>query len=240
MPYYPIFLDLKDQNVLVVGGGKVAERKILNLLTYGCRIHVVSPGLTSQLEKMVVEKKIQHIPEQSLNQAMSEAFMIIAATDDPAVNGQIASRAKEKGLLVNAVDQPRDCNFIMPSIVRSGDLQIAISTGGKSPALAKKIRKELQALFGSEYGSLVELLGMLRTEVLARTDPSFENKPLFENLVNSDLLELIRNGDIDGIRATLRYTLGANFPVDDIVTQVFKKQPRRKVDKTKGSRQKQR
>jgi precorrin-2 dehydrogenase/sirohydrochlorin ferrochelatase len=240
MPYYPIFLDLRDKNVLVVGGGKVAERKILNLLRYGCRIHVVSPGLTSQLKKLVSEKKIQHIPEQSLNQAMTEASIVIAATDDPVVNGQIASRAKKKGLLVNAVDQPRDCNFIMPSIVRSGDLQIAISTGGKSPALAKKIRKELQAMYGSEYGSLVELLGMLRSEVLARTDPSSENKPLFENLVNSDLLQLIRKGDIDGIRATLRSTLGASFPVDDIVTQVFKKQPRRRVSKAKGSRQKQR
>jgi len=240
MSYYPIFLDLKDKNVLVVGGGKVAERKILNLLRYGCRIHVVSPELTSQLEKLVVEKRIQHIPEQSLNQAMNKAFMVIAATDDPAVNGQIASRAKEKGLLVNAVDQPRDCNFIMPSIVKRGDLQIAISTGGKSPALAKKIRKELQTWFGSEYGSLAKLLGMLRTEVLAQGDTSSENKPFFENLVNSDLLELIRTGDIDGIRATLRSTLGASFPVDDIVKRVFKKQTRREVDKGKGSRQNQR
>jgi precorrin-2 dehydrogenase/sirohydrochlorin ferrochelatase len=237
--YYPIFLDLRDKNVLVVGGGKVAERKILNLLRYGCRIHVVSPGLTSQLEKLVAEKKIQHIPEQSLNQAMSEASMVIAATDDPAVNGQIASRAKEQGLLVNAVDQPQDCNFIMPSIVKSGDLQIAISTGGKSPALAKKIRKELQVLFGSEYASLVDLLGMLRTEVLAQGGTSSVNKPTFNNLVNSDLLDLIRKGDIDGIRATLRSTLGAGFPVDDIVKRVFKKQTRRTVDKGKGSRQKQ-
>ena len=228
--YYPIFVDLHNKNVLVVGGGEVAERKILNLLRYGCRIHVVSPELTSQLEKLVAEKKIQHIPEQSLNEAMSESYMVIAATDDPVVNGQIASRAKERGLLFNAVDQPRDCNFIMPSIVKSGDLQIAISTGGKSPALAKKIRKEMQTLFGSEYGSLVELLGMLRTEVLARSDRSSENKPTFENLVNSDLLELIRKDDIDGIRAVLRSILGEDFPVDDIVAQVFTNQRRRTVD----------
>jgi precorrin-2 dehydrogenase/sirohydrochlorin ferrochelatase len=238
--YYPVFLDLRNKIVLVVGGGKVAERKILNLLRYGCRIHVVSLGLTSQLEKLVSEKKIQHIPEQSLNRAMSEAFMVIAATDDPAVNGQIASRAREQGLLVNAVDQPRDCNFIMPSIVRSGDLQLAISTGGKSPALAKRIRKELQALFGSEYGSFIELLGMLRAKVLAKSGTSSKNKSLFENLVNSDLLGLIRKGDIDGIRATLRSTLGAGFPVDDIVMRVFKKPTMRTVDKGKGSKQKQR
>ena len=234
MPYYPIFLDLENQNVLVVGGGEVAERKILNLLRYGCRIHVVSPELTSQLEKLVAEKKIQHIPEQSLNEAMSEVYMVIAATDDPVVNGQIASLAKEQGLLFNAVDQPRDCNFIMPSIVKSEDLQIAISTGGKSPALAKKIRKEMQTQFGSEYGSFVKLLGMLRTEVLARGDRPSKNKRTFENLVNSDLLELIRKGDIDGIRAALRSILGKSFPVDDIVAQVFTNQRRRTFDKDQG------
>jgi len=236
--YYPIFLNLKDQNVLVVGGGKVAERKIVNLLKYGCRIHVVSPQLTARLKKLVAEEKIQHIPEQSLNRFMTKASMVIAATDDTVVNSQIASRAKEKGLLVNAVDQPRDCNFIMPSIVKSGDLQIAISTGGKSPALAKKIRKELQALFGSEYGSLVRLLGAIREEVLAQGAASSKNKAFFENLANSDLLELIRKGDIHGIRAALKSTLMPGFPVDDIVMRVFKKQRRGTPNKGKGSRQK--
>jgi precorrin-2 dehydrogenase/sirohydrochlorin ferrochelatase len=221
MAYYPIFLNLNNQNVIVVGGGEVAERKILNLLRYGCHIHVVSHELTAQLEKLVAENKIKRIPEQSLNQAMSKACMVIAATDDPVVNGQIASRAKEQGLLFNAVDQPRDCNFIMPSIVRSGDLQIAISSGGKSPALTKKIRKEMQTLFGSEYGSFVELLGMIRTEVLARSDRSSENKRTFENLVNSDLLELIRKGDIGGVKSRLKSILGKNFPIERILKEVF-------------------
>ncbi len=234
MPYYPIFLDLRNKSVLVVGGGEVAERKILNLLKYGCNIHVVSHELTPQLEKLVAENKIQHIPEHSLNDAMSKACMVIAATDDPVVNRQIASRAKERGLLFNAVDQPRDCNFIMPSIVRSGDLQIAISSGGKSPALTKKIRKEMQTQFGPEYGSFVELLGILRAEVLARSDASSENKRTFENLVNSDLLELIRKGDIDGVKSTLKSILGESLPVDDIVMQVFTKQKRRAVDKNQG------
>jgi precorrin-2 dehydrogenase/sirohydrochlorin ferrochelatase len=221
MAYYPIFLNLNNQNVIVVGGGEVAERKILNLLRYGCHIHVVSHELTAQLEKLVAENKIKRIPEQSLNQAMSKAYMVIAATNDPVVNGQIASRAKERGLLFNAVDQPRDCNFIMPSIVRSGDLQIAISSGGKSPALTKKIRKEMQTLFGSEYGSFVELLGMIRTEVLARSDRSSENKRTFENLVNSDLLELIRKGDIGGVKSRLKSILGKNFPIERILKEVF-------------------
>ena len=222
--YYPIFVDLRNKTVLVVGAGEVAERKILNLMKYGCRIHVVSHELTPQLQKLVAENKIQHIPEKSLNETMSKARMVIAATDDPVVNRQIASRAQERGLLFNAVDQPRDCNFIMPSIVKRGDLQIAISSGGKSPALTKKIRKEMQTQFGPEYGSFVELLGMIRTEVLAQRDTSSENKRTFENLVNSNLLGLIRKGDINGIKSTLKSILGKNLPVEEIVMQVFTKQ----------------
>ena len=93
---------------------------------------------------------------------MNDAFMVIAATNDPKVNSTIAAKAKERGLLINAVDQPGDCNFIMPSIVKRGDLHIAISTAGKSPALAKKIRKQMELTFGQEYGAFLELMGIKR------------------------------------------------------------------------------
>jgi len=220
MPYYPVFLDLDNQKVIVVGGGEVAQRKIKNLLIYGCRIYIVSPDLTPDLEQLIADKKIHRIPYESLGKAMVDAFMVIAATDDPEINAQIASQAKEQGILVNAVDQPGDCNFIMPSIVRRGDLQIAISTAGKSPALAKKIRKEMDTMFGPEYGSLVELLGLLRMRLLPQGQPSSENKILFQKLVDSNLLELIKKGDWNGIKATLRSILGEGFPIEDIVNQV--------------------
>jgi len=222
MPYYPIFLDLNHQNVVVVGGGDVAERKIKNLLIYGCTIYISSPHLTPHLQQLVATKKIHHIPYESLDSYMDDTFMVIAATDDNEVNSKIASQAKKHGLLINTVDQPKDCNFIMPSIVKRGNLQIAISTAGKSPALAKKIRKNLESTFGPEYDSFVELLGIIRTKLLYQDQPSSTNKIIFQQLVDSNLLEMITHKNWDGMRATLKSILGEGFPIEDTLTQVFK------------------
>jgi len=222
MPYYPIFLDLNNQNVIVVGGGEVAERKIKNLLIYGCTIYISSPHLTPHLQQLVAAKKIYHIPDESLDTYIDTGFMVIAATDDAEVNSKIASQAKKHGLLINTVDQPKDCNFIMPSIVKRGNLQIAISTAGKSPALAKKIRKELQNTFPPEYDLLTELLGIIRTKLLSQNQSSSKNKVIFQQLVEVNLLEMITNKNWDGIQTTLQSILGENFPIGDILTKAFK------------------
>ena len=222
MPYYPIFLDLNNQNVIVVGGGEVAERKIKNLLIYGCTIYISSPHLTPHLQQLVSAKKIHHISDESLDAYMDTAFMVIAATDDSEVNSKIATQAKKHGLLINAVDQPKDCNFIMPSIVKRGNLQIAISTAGKSPALAKKIRKELQNTFTPEYDLLTELLGIIRTKLLSLNQSSSENKVIFQQLVEANLLEMITHKNWEGIQTTLHSILGKNFPVEDVLTKAFK------------------
>ena len=221
MPYYPIFVDLKDQGVLVVGGGEVAERKIKNLLTHSCRIYISSPNLTSYLKALVDRGEVRIIDPDSLDESLDKVFMVIAATDDSALNSRIASKAKERGILVNSVDQPRDCTFIVPSIVKSGDLQIAISTAGKSPALAKKIRGELESTFGPEYASFIELLGLLRRELISKGRPSPNNKIIFQRLVNSPLLELIKEGNIEGVSNTLSSVLGRDFPVEGIVNRIF-------------------
>ncbi len=220
MPYFPIFLDIENQKVIIVGGGEVAERKIRNLLIYGCRIYMISPHLTPHLQQLVAKGKIRHVSYESLGTFMNDALMVIVATDDPEVNSQIASQTKEHGLLVNVVDQPGDCNFIMPSIVKRGDLQIAISTAGKSPALAKKIRKEMEVMFGPEYGSLIELLGIIRIKLLSRGQPSAKNKIIFQKLVDSNLLQLIKEGNWNGVRATIKSILGEDFPIEDIVKQL--------------------
>lgn len=221
MSYYPIFVDLKDQGVLVVGGGEVAERKIKNLLTHSCRIYVSSPDLTSYLKALVDRGEVLLIDPDSLDESLDTVFMVIAATDDPALNSRIASKAKKRGILVNSVDQPRDCTFIMPSIVKSGDLQIAISTAGKSPALAKKIRGELENTFGPEYASFIELLGLLRRELISKGRPSPDNKIIFQRLVNSPLLGLFKEGNREGVINTLSSILGGDFPVEGIVNRVF-------------------
>jgi precorrin-2 dehydrogenase / sirohydrochlorin ferrochelatase len=221
MPYYPIFVDLHDQNVLVVGGGEVAERKIQNLLTHGCRLSIASLHLSPSLKELVDCGTLRLIDPDSLDESLDTVFLVIAATDDPALNSRIASKAKARGILVNSVDQPRDCTFIMPSVVRAGALQIAISTGGKSPALAKKIRCELEGTFGPEYASLIELLGLIRRELLSKGKPSSDNKIIFQRLVDSPLLYLIKEGNIEGVKRTLSSLLGEEFPVEGIVNRVF-------------------
>jgi precorrin-2 dehydrogenase/sirohydrochlorin ferrochelatase len=222
MPYYPIFLDLNNQNILVVGGGGVAERKIKNLLQYSCTLYISSPHLTPYLRQLIAEKKIYRIPHESIDTYMKDAFMVIAATDDSEVNKIIASRAKKHNLLVNAVDQPKDCNFIMPSIVKRGNLQIAISTGGKSPALAKKIRKNLEHSFPSAYDTFIELLGIIRKKLLSQNQPTSRNKLIFQQLVDSNLLEMITSKNEDGIRETLQSILGDDFPIENMLKEAFK------------------
>ena len=223
MPYFPIFLDLSDHNVIVIGGGEVAERKIKNLMAYGCEIYIVSPRLTPHLRQLVAKGKAHHLSDESLlDTLLDDALMVIAATDDAKVNTQTASRAKEHGILVNVVDKPEECTFIMPSIVKRGDLQIAISTAGKSPALAKKIRKQMDGMFGPEYCLFLELLGLLRGKILAQGRASSKNEIIFRQLVDSNLLELIKKGNWEGVSATLTSILGADFPIEDTVEQVFR------------------
>lgn len=222
MLYYPIFLNLNNQNVLIVGGGEVAERKVRNLLTYGCHIYIMSLHLTPCLKKLIEEGCITRISQDSLNKCIDQVVMVIAATDDAGFNSQIAARAKERRVPVNVVDQPSDCSFIVPSVVRRGDLQIAISTGGKSPALAKKTRKMLEAIFGPEYGVFLEIMGRIRTKLLSRETTSSENKITFQRVVDSGLLELIRSHDIEGAKTILKSILENDFPVDEILNQVLK------------------
>ena len=132
---------------------------------------------------------------------------MIAATDDEKLNREISVKARERGLLINAVDQPEDCNFIVPSIVRKGDLIIAISTSGRSPALAKKVRKDLEGRFGPEYGQFLVLMGLLREEILSRGLPQEENGRLFAEVVDSGILEALSAGDWEEARACLRQVL---------------------------------
>ena len=191
MNYYPVFLDLKDKKALVVGGGKVAERKIETLLNCGALIRLVSRELTGKLELLVENGDALHVGEHFKEQDLDEVFLVIAATDDKKLNRRVSEAARKRGLLVNAVDQPADCNFIVPSIVKRGALLVAISTSGKSPGLAKKIRRNLESQFGDEYGVFLTLMGELRREILSFGLPSEENSRVFHEIVDSDILNAI-------------------------------------------------
>ena len=192
MRYYPLFLDISRRRCVVVGSGKVAERKIERLLACGARVEVVGKVLTPALDALKENRRIVHHETDYEEALIHGAFLVIGATDNDVVNGRIAGDARALGILVNIVDEPARCDFILPSIVERGDLSIAVSTGGKSPALAKKLRMELDALYGPEYAILLEIMGKLREKMIAESRPSAENRERFEAVVTSGILDHIR------------------------------------------------
>lgn len=217
MSYYPIIVNLRGKKALVVGGGRVAERKIETLLQSSASVHLVSRELTDTLSRYVEEHKITYLGDTFGEAQLDGAFMVIAATDDPALNRRVSLASEKRHILVNAVDQPEDCNFIVPSILKRGDLIIAVSTSGKSPALARKIRQELESTFGEEYQILLALMGRLRKEVLSLGLSSAENKAIFRKLVETGLLSAIEKRDRDEVAAILSKALGRTVSRDDVV-----------------------
>jgi precorrin-2 dehydrogenase len=217
MSYYPVLLQLEGKSALVVGGGGVAQRKVEALLDCGAKISIVSRELTESLASMVDAGKINLLGDRFHERQLENAFVVIAATDDEDLNREISQKARERGLLINAVDQPEDCNFIVPSIVRKGDLIIAISTSGKSPALAKKVRKDLDRRFGPEYEQFLVLMGLLRTEVLARGLSQSENSRIFGQVVDSGILKALSEGDWDEAQAGLRRIFMDDPALEDIL-----------------------
>ena len=166
--YYPAFLDLRDRRCLVVGGGAVAERKVEALRDAGARVVVVSPTLTGALDALVAAGSIEHRARRFRRHDTRGCALVVAATGVRTVDDAVAAAARRVRALVNVVDRPAACDFILPSVLRRGDLQIAVSTGGTSPALAREIRRRLEAEIGDDYGELVASVGRARARLRAR------------------------------------------------------------------------
>ncbi|RJR39789.1 MAG: bifunctional precorrin-2 dehydrogenase/sirohydrochlorin ferrochelatase [Deltaproteobacteria bacterium] len=208
MKTYPVFVRLDERPCLVVGGGAVGERKVQDLLEAGARVTVVSPELTPALAAMAARGEIRHLPGDFQEEQVQGMALVVGATDDMEVNAKVSAAAQARNIWVNIVDQPDLCTFIVPAQVRRGELTLAISTGGASPALARKIREELEEHFGPEYGPYLALMQAVRTRVLAarRGDP--ENAVLFKRLVDSPLLPALSRGDINEAKKILQEVLG--------------------------------
>jgi precorrin-2 dehydrogenase/sirohydrochlorin ferrochelatase len=213
MKYYPVNLDMTNKRCVVVGGGDIAERKVERLLACGAQVTVVSKSLTLVLKARKKTGQMDHIDRDYEDQALDGAFMVIGATDRNDVNERISKDAMARGLLVNIVDDPDRCNFILPSLVQQGDLSIAISTGGKSPALAKKLRKELEKQYGPEYQTLLVIMGILRKRILAGDQRAADNKAVFEDLVHSDILQAIREKDRGRVNTIIHDLTGISMDV---------------------------
>jgi len=193
--YYPAYLDIKGKKCLVAGGGEIAERKINLLLKCGGSVSVVSPELTRRLKELNSKGKIKFFKENFKEKYLKDIFLVIGATDNNKVNIKIYKAAAKKNILVNIVDSPEMCNFIVPSIAERGDLIIAVSTGGKSPALAKKLRKELEDRYKFEYAKFLNIMGDLRKKISSKIRDKKKREEIYNKLVDSDIINLIRDGN---------------------------------------------
>src|SRR5215510_1264858 len=166
MALYPIFLKLEGRKVLIVGGGKVAEEKIYAVLRSATDVTVVAPQINHRIRDWAESGWLRHIAEEYRAGTAKDYFLVIACTDSETVNRKIYAEAQQAGVLCNAVDDPGHCDFYAPAVVHRGDFQIAISTGGNSPALAQRVRKKLEVEYGPEYASWIAWLGRMREGIM--------------------------------------------------------------------------
>src|SRR6266700_650784 len=163
MALYPIFLKLEGHKVLVVGGGAVAEQKIEAVLRSATDVTVIAPQVTERIRLWAEQGRLNHLTSEYRQGLAQGYFLVIACTDSEAINHAVYAEARQSGALANAVDDPGYCDFYAPAVVSRGEFQIAISTGGQSPALSQRVRKHLEQQFGPEYEPWIDWLGRMRT-----------------------------------------------------------------------------
>jgi len=189
--YYPIFMNIEAQQVLVVGGGSVALRKVQTLLQHGALVHIVSPRLVPELKDLIDDKICFWSEKNYSRDDAQEAMLVFSCTEKEEVNAQVAKDAKAHHRLVNVVDDPEKCSFIVPSSMERGDLKIAVSTGGSSPIVARQIRAELQALYGQEMAEYLSLLKTWRS--LAKGGLPPERRSIFwRRVTDGEVRQLIK------------------------------------------------
>ncbi len=197
--YYPMMVDLVGRRCLVVGGGAVAERKVRALLEAGGEVMVVSPTLSPDLKALKREGRIVHLARPYELGDLAGSFLVIGAADDRDVNSRLADEAESAGVLANVADSPSASTFLVPAVLTRGDLVIAVSTGGDSPALARKIKEDLESLFGEEYAEMLTVLERIRERAKREVADPGRRRALFERAVKANLLSLIRSRDAAGI-----------------------------------------
>lgn len=186
--YYPIMLNIKNRKCGVVGGGKVAHRKILSLLECGAEVIVVSREIIQDIEILVQKNKIQYIEDNYNFKYISDLYLVYAATDEYYTNVEIYNQCSKNNILVNVVDEPEVCNFIVPSKVKRGDLTIAISTNGKSPMLARKIREDLEKVYDDRYEIFLDVMGNVRKEAFNIIKDSKRRSDFYRHIIYSDFI----------------------------------------------------
>ena len=200
--YYPVFLNVKGKKCVVVGGGQVALRKIKVLVEHGADVEVISPDLCLELAKLAESGEIRALVREYQAGDLKNAFVAIAATDSSRINRRVVTEARERAVLVNVVDDAEHSDFIVPSYFRRGEVTVVVSTGGKSPALARKIRSRLEKEIGDEYALLAHLIAETRAEVRQRKI-KIDGDGWQEALDLDLLLGLLRKGEEERVKAVL-------------------------------------
>lgn len=209
-PDYPINLNLAGRRCLVIGGGKVAERKVAALLQAGAEVTVISPKLTESMAACLAAGQFCYRAECFSQLDVQGYLLVLCATDSPAVNEQAATLAKAAGALVNVADQPELCDFTIPARLLQGGLSITVSTGGQSPALARVLRDELAARYGHEYADYLEIVARLRREWQENCGSSEERCRRWSEVKVFDpvVLELLRQGRHEEAEVRFRHDIG--------------------------------
>ena len=189
---FPLFLKLENRPCLVVGAGNIAESKIAGLLEADAAVRVIAPEATPQVQSWAQAGNLDWHPRPFQPADLQGMFLVVAATSSTPVHEEIFAEARRLGVLCNVVDVPRLCDFYYPAVVRRGSLQIAISTAGESPALAQRLRKELEIQFGPEYEAWVAAIGQARAEIAAKNMSPEDRKELLHNLASEELFQAFR------------------------------------------------
>jgi precorrin-2 dehydrogenase/sirohydrochlorin ferrochelatase len=215
-------LDLGGAKCLVVGGGKVAERKVESLLECGAHVRVVSPAVSPEIEALAARGTVEWLAKEFQPDDAQGAWLVVAATDDAVVNEKVAREAQARGALINVVDCAPLSNFIVPSVLRRGDLTIAVSTAGASPAMAQHIRKELESNYGAEYARVLRLLSGLRPLVIASFPAGGPREEVFHRLASPRILNRLRAKDTNGLTDEIRAVLGVAYDghADDVAREI--------------------
>jgi len=195
-PYYPIYIDIEDRDVVIVGGGNVCARKAETMMKYGARVTIVSPEFTSEIEQWARDGALLLKRKRYDESDLEGATIVIASTDDSSVNEQVAADCRKRRIPVNVVDVTPLCEFIVPAIIESGSIQIAVSTGGKSPALARTLKEDLQRLVGPEYAEVNDVLGSLRegAKAAGALPTDVDRKRFFDGILAEGILDMLRAG----------------------------------------------
>jgi precorrin-2 dehydrogenase / sirohydrochlorin ferrochelatase len=216
LPLYPAFLDLNDRLVLVVGGGRVAARKLASLLEAGALVRLVAPDLAPETLALAGSQRVEHLARAFETRDLEGVWLVISATDQPEVNREVAALARDKGVFANLVEQPELGSFLVPASLRRGNLTLAVSTGGASPAVARRLRQRLEREYGPEWGPYLRLLSAIRARMVNRDDCDQGNRPVFYALVESGLFEQVAAANPAGVEAVLAEVLGPGFTLADL------------------------